>query len=105
MLPLLSEQILRTSTDGLQGLTDPKQIFQAATSTLAARRFDPPSAAIRVAPDAPKKIRLGASFASGGDSPRSLMILARLQSKRFSGTLHTQTKPWGCSHIWQADHV
>ena len=52
----------------LQGLDDPKLIFQAVPSSLAGRKFELPASAIRVT-NIPKRIRassgFGSSFMSG----------------------------------------
>ncbi|KAK9829405.1 hypothetical protein WJX72_005653 [[Myrmecia] bisecta] len=70
----------------LKGLDDPKLIFQAVPSSLAARKFELPASAIRVT-NLPKRLKassgFGSSFMSGSsDSPaRNFMILARDGSK------------------------
>ena len=75
-------------------MEDPKAIYQGQPSSLASRRFEQPSAAIRVSNQAKKAIKLGASFASGRDSPHSMMIMARIHSKRLSGAY--------CRHMLQS---
>ena len=70
----------------MQGLDDPKLIFQALPVSLAGRVFNLVSNAERVPGDTTlKRLKLGASFVSGEDSPaRSLIIAAQANSKRLS---------------------
>jgi len=70
----------------LQGLDDPKLIFQVLPASLSGRTFELASNAERVPGDASlKRLKLGASFVSGEDSPaRSLIIAARANSKRLT---------------------
>ena len=79
----------------MQGLDDPKLIFQALPVSLAGRVFNLVSNAERVPGDTTlKRLKLGASFVSGEDSPaRSLIIAARANSKRLS------CKPSPCNEI------
>lgn len=84
----------------LQGLDDPKLIFQCLPVSLAGRTFNVASSAERVPGDASlKRLKLGPSFGGGEDSPaRSLIIAARANSKRLSSmpqTLQCNT-PHGC---------
>lgn len=73
----------------MQGLDDPKLIFQCLPVSLAGRTFNLASNAERVPGDASlKRLKLGASFGGGEDSPaRSLIIAARANSKRLSSTI------------------
>ena len=70
----------------MQGLDNPKLIFQALPVSLTGRVFNLVSNAERVPGDASlKRLKLGSSFVGGEDSPaRSLMIAARANSKRLS---------------------
>ena len=70
----------------IQGLDDPKLIFQALPLSLAGRTFELASNAERVPGDASlKRLKLGTSFVSGEDSPaRSLIIAARANSRRLT---------------------
>lgn len=72
----------------MQGLDDPKLIFQALPVSLAGRTFNLVSNVERVGVAGAttlKRLKLGASFVSGEDSPaRSLIIAARANSKRLS---------------------
>ena len=71
----------------LQGLDDPKLIFQALPVSLTGRTFNLVSNAERVGNATLKRLKLGASFVSGEDSPaRSLIIAARANSKRLTCT-------------------
>lgn len=70
----------------MQGLDNPKLIFQALPVSLMGRVFNLVSNAERVPGDASlKRLKMGSSFAGGEDSPaRSLIIAARANSKRLS---------------------
>ncbi|DBA77690.1 TPA: hypothetical protein ACH3X2_008392 [Trebouxia sp. C0005] len=70
----------------IKGLDDPKLIFQVLPASLSGRTFELASNAERVPGDASlKRLKMGASFVSGEDSPaRSLIIAARANSKRLT---------------------
>lgn len=69
----------------LQGLDDPKLIFQCLPLSLAGRTFSLASSAERPRDASLKRLKLGTSLASGEDSPaRSLIIAARANSRLLS---------------------
>ena len=91
----------------MQGLDDPKLIFQVLPVSLAGRTFNLVSNAERVPGDATlKRLKLGSSFVSGEDSPaRSLIIAARANSKRLtckfllSGLAQAHVRVVGCCQL------
>ena len=79
MLPVVTHQCF------LQGLDDPKLIFQCLPVSLAGRIFNLASGAERPGDASLKRLKMGTSLVSGEDSPaRSLIIAARANSKLLS---------------------